>query len=158
MGADKEYGDRETILIVDDDAVNRAILEEIFSPDYAVRGASDGREGLQLLLDRPEDFCAVLLDVMMPEMDGLEVLRQLRREELLDRVPVFLITAEASDAVLKEAYGLGVMDVISKPVVPYVVKRRVESVIELFRARRQLSRTVESQQERLLERKQRRRE
>ena len=151
MGADKEYGDRETILIVDDDAVNRAILEEIFSPDYAVREASDGRAGLQLLLDRPEDFCAVLLDVMMPEMDGLEVLRQLRREELLDRVPVFLITAEASDAVLKEAYGLGVMDVISKPVVPYVVKRRVESVIELFRARRQLSRTVESQQERLLE-------
>ena len=151
MRTDRTREDRETILIVDDDGINRAILEQIFSSGYAVREAADGREGLRALLEGPEDFCAVLLDVMMPEMDGLEVLRQLRREELPDRVPVFLITADASDAVLREAYGLGVMDVISKPVVPYVVKRRVESVIELFRARRKLSRTVESQQARLLE-------
>ncbi len=145
-----ENQNRETLLIVDDDAINREILKEIFAPDYAVREAEDGRSGLREILTGPERLCAVLLDVVMPEMDGLEVLRRLRRTGLLERLPVFLITAEASDSVLKEAYGLGVMDVISKPVVPYVVRRRVQSVIELFQARRRLSLTVESQRERLL--------
>ena len=142
---------REALLIVDDDAINRAILEQIFSPRYQIREAADGREGLRELLARPEELCAVLLDVVMPELDGLEVLRRLQGTGLLERLPVFLITAEASDRVVKEAYGLGVMDVITKPVVPYVVERRVQSVIELFQARRRLSHTVESQQTRLLE-------
>ena len=142
--------ERDILLIVDDDAINRAILEQIFADDYGVLEAENGRAGLEKILEGPERLCAVLLDVVMPEMDGLEVLRRLSREGLLDRLPVFLITAEASGQVLKEAYSLGVMDVISKPVVPYVVRRRVQSVIELYQARRRLSRTVESQRERLL--------
>ena len=148
---EEESSCRESVLIVDDDAINRAILEQIFSPQYDIREAEDGRAGLEAILARPDQFCAVLLDVVMPRMDGLEVLRRLRQEKVLDQLPVFLITAEASDSVLKEAYSLGVMDVISKPVVPYVVQRRVQSVIELFQARRHLSNTVEDQQERLLE-------
>ncbi|MFQ9704070.1 MAG: response regulator [Enterocloster clostridioformis] len=61
---------------------------------------------------------------MMPAMDGLEVLQHFKQAELLDKIPVFLITAETSDSVMKEAYRLGVMDVISKPIIPYVVARR----------------------------------
>ncbi len=147
----KPYKPGETLLIIDDDAINRAILEEIFSPFYQIKEAENGRAGLEEILTGPERLCAVLLDVVMPEMDGLEVLRRLHREGALEQLPVFLITAEASDSVLKEAYGLGVMDVITKPVVPYVVLRRVQSVIELYKARRQLSQTVVSQQQRLLE-------
>ena len=146
----EQPGERDTLLIVDDDPINRAILEGIFSPHYATLEAADGRSGLQKILEGPERLCAVLLDVVMPEMDGLEVLRRLSEQRLLAQLPVFLITAEASDSVLREAYGLGVMDVNSKPVVPFVVLRRVQSVIELFQARRRLSRTVESQQARLL--------
>lgn len=142
--------ERDVLLIVDDDVINRTILEQIFVNDYVILEAENGRSGLEQILSGPDRLCAVLLDVVMPEMDGLEVLRRLNQEGLLDRLPVFLITAEASDSVLKEAYSLGVMDVISKPVVPYVVRRRVQSVIELFQARRRLSRTVESQKERLL--------
>ena len=59
---------RETLLIVDDDAINRAILEQIFSPDYHIQEAENGRDGLQAILSGPERFCAVLLDVVMPEM------------------------------------------------------------------------------------------
>ena len=140
-----------TLLIVDDDAINRAVLENIFSPYYTIREAENGAEGLRAVREERDRLCAVLLDVVMPQLDGLEVLRRLHREGELARVPVFLITAETGDRVLKEAYGLGVMDVIAKPVVPYVVLRRVQSVIELFQARRRLSRTVESQQARLLE-------
>ena len=126
----EQPGERDTLLIVDDDPINRAILEGIFSPHYATLEAADGRSGLQKILEGPERLCAVLLDVVMPEMDGLEVLRRLSEQRLLAQ--------------------LGVMDVISKPVVPFVVLRRVQSVIELFQARRRLSRTVESQQARLL--------
>ena len=139
------------VLIVDDDAINRALLSAIFSPYYDIAEAENGAEGLEEILAAPERLCAVLLDVVMPEMDGLQVLRRLKAEGILERVPVFLITSEVRTDVLKAAYALGVMDVIGKPVVPYVVLRRVQSVIELFQARRRLSRTVENQQERLLE-------
>ena len=136
----------DTILVIDDDEINRGILDNLFSAFYRVEEAENGRIGLERIQADPEGYCAVLLDVVMPEMDGLEVLRALREAELLDKIPVFLITAEASDATMKEAYRLGVMDVISKPVVPYIVLRRVNSVVELFRARKRLGNVVERQQ------------
>ena len=69
---------------------------------------------------------------MMPEMNGLEVLRELHARGLTEQVPVFMITAETGDEMRKEAYALGVMDVIGEPVVPYLVQRRVGSVVERF--------------------------
>ena len=140
----------DTILVIDDDEINRGILDNLFSAFYRVEEAENGRIGLEKIRTDPEGYCAVLLDVVMPEMDGLEVLRALQAAELLERIPVFLITAEASDATMREAYHLGVMDVISKPVVPYVVLRRVNSVVELFRARKRLGNVVERQQSELL--------
>lgn len=146
-----EVEKREELLIVDDDGINREILKQIFTDTYVVYEAENGREGLRVILERQESLCAVLLDVVMPEMDGMETLRQVDRWGLLKQLPVFLITAEASDTVLREAYALGVMDVISKPVVPYVVQRRVGSVVELFQARRRLSILVESQAEEIIQ-------
>ncbi|MGI5963602.1 MAG: HD domain-containing phosphohydrolase [Lawsonibacter sp.] len=139
-----------TMLIVDDDEINREILSLLFAEHYTVQQAENGREGLDWILSNPEKLCAVLLDVMMPEMDGLEVLRALKQHGLVEKIPVFLITAEASDGVMREAYAIGVMDVISKPVVPYVVQRRINSVVELFRARKRLGNVVEQQQSELL--------
>lgn len=141
-----------TLLIVDDDEINREILENIFASYYLIEEAENGKEGLESILRDPSRLCAVLLDVMMPEMDGLEVLHHLKAQNLLEKIPVFLITAEASDSVMKEAYQLGVMDVISKPVVPYVVLRRVQSVVELFLARKRLGDTVRLQEQELIER------
>lgn len=142
--------DSNEILIVDDDEINRGILGILFSPSYQVDEAENGRVGLEKILADPSRYCAILLDVMMPEMDGLEVLRQLKQANVVDKIPIFLITAEASDAVMREAYQIGVMDVISKPVVPYVVQRRINSVVELFRARKRLGNVVERQQSELL--------
>lgn len=87
----------------------------------------------------------------MPEMDGLEVLRRLNDLGYLERLPVFLITAEAVESTMREAYRLGVMDVISKPIIPYVVLRRVNSVVELFRARKRLGAVVQQQHSQLLD-------
>src|SRR5699024_736293 len=142
--------ERGTMLIVDDDAINCAILENIFAPYYNTDTAPDGRAGLEAVLEKQDSLCAVLLDVIMPGMDGIQVLHALAERGLLAKIPVFLITAEASGSVMKEAYALGVMDVISKPVIPYVVLRRVQSVVELFRARERLSNVVELQQADLL--------
>jgi len=140
-----------TILIVDDDAINRKVLGKIFSPYYKVEEAANGREGIDKLMSGPRYYCAVLLDVLMPEMSGIEVVRYLKARELLDKVPVFLITAEQSTDVMKDAYQLGVIDVIRKPVVSYVVLRRVQSIIELFEARKHLSAVVDHQSLTLLE-------
>lgn len=139
-----------TLLIVDDDEINREILENIFRPYYRIRQAEDGEAGLAAILEAPGELCAVLMDVVMPKMDGIRAMRRLREEGLTEKLPVFLITAEASSSVMREGYELGVMDVISKPVIPYVVLRRVQSVIELFQARRRLTGVVESQQADLL--------
>lgn len=145
--------DVHTILIVDDDEFNRAILNNLFSEIYAIREAENGRAGLEEILKNRDHICAVLLDVMMPEMSGIEVLQRLKEENLLERIPVFLITAE-TDATMKTAYELGAMDVIGKPIVPYLVLRRVNSVVELFQARRRLENRVVEQDNELLEKTQ----
>ena len=142
--------DRGLLLIVDDDAINCAILENIFAPYYGIAQAENGRVGLERVMELEDELCAILLDVMMPEMDGIQVLRCLKDRGLLEKIPVFLITAETSGEVMKEAYALGVMDVIGKPVIPYMVLRRVQSVVELFQARERLSNVVELQQADLL--------
>ncbi|MCM1188723.1 MAG: response regulator [bacterium] len=138
------------ILIVDDDAINRKILGKIFSEYYVIQEAKDGQEGVERLLDENAQFCAILLDVLMPRMSGIEVLRWMKERKLLEKIPVFLITADRSEDMMKEAYELGVMDVIQKPMVSYVVLRRVRSVIELFEARKHLRTVVESQSIELL--------
>lgn len=145
------FSEANTILIIDDDEINRGILGNLFSAYYKIQEAENGRDGLRIIQESRKNLCAILLDVMMPEMDGLEALRHLKRDGLLAEVPVFLITAEVTDAVMREAYQLGVMDVIGKPVVPYVVLRRVNSVVELFRARRSLSTQVMRQQDELIQ-------
>lgn len=145
------YTDPKTLLIIDDDMMNRAILDNIFSDFYTVEEAENGEEGLDIILSAPDKYCAIILDVMMPVMDGIEVLDHLAKMELTDKIPVFLITAEASGTVMKNAYELGVMDVIEKPVVPYIVTKRINSVVELFRARRSLSNQVVFQQAKMLE-------
>ena len=126
----------EKLLIADDSDLNRIILSNIFEADHAICEAADGRAALDIIHQYGESLCAILLDVVMPEMDGIQVLRTMKAEGLLDKIPVFLVTAQNSSDITREAYDLGVMDVITKPVVSYVVRRRVNSIIELFRARR----------------------
>ncbi len=141
---------KENILIVDDEEINRIILSNIFDAEYGIIEAQNGKEGLDAVLRYQERLSAVLLDVIMPEMDGIEMLRELQKRGLTGTIPVFLITADAADSTMREAYDLGVMDFILKPVVPYIVRRRVDSVVELFRARRRLGAEVERQRDQLL--------
>lgn len=141
----------DTILIVDDSEINRAILNNIFSGTYEIEEAENGREGMDKFLACQDRLCAVLLDIVMPVMDGVEVLHEFEKLDVFGRIPVFLITAETDNNLIKEAYKLGVMGVIGKPFSTYVVERRINSIIELYQARKRLSGVVEQQQQKLLE-------
>lgn len=134
-----------TVLIVDDSEMNRDILTAVFTGTHSIETAENGREGLEKLWANRPQICAILLDVVMPVMGGMEVLETLAEKQVVNDIPVFLITGEKDDKIVKHAYELGVMDVIPKPISPYVVLRRVNSIIELFAARKRLARVVNRQ-------------
>lgn len=143
-------GAKPCVLIVDDCDVSREMLKNIFSGHYVIDEAADGEAAIGLLSRNPERYVALFLDLVMPKKGGLEVLRSLHERGLTSKIAVFLIAADANEDVVSETFDLGVMDVLRKPIIPRVVLHRVQNVVELFLARKRLSRTVEAQQEELL--------
>ena len=147
---DGQTEEKTAILIVDDNEINRMILSETFRDQDKILEAENGKEALDLIRREPGGISAILLDIVMPEMDGLELLEILYKDGLTESIPVFLITADSSEQNTQRGYQLGAMDIIEKPIVPYFVKKRVGSVVELFHARKRLSNTVHKQHQRLL--------
>ncbi len=143
-----------TLLLIGDDESDRTILESIFSSTYAIQTAANGKEGLEQMQRHEQSLCAVLLDTMTPETDAVAILERLKTQKRTDEIPVFLIAATTDDEIIQKAYEFGVMDVISKPIVSYIVKRRINSVIELFSARKKLSCAVTSQEREILQQSQ----
>ncbi|WP_308775252.1 diguanylate cyclase domain-containing protein [uncultured Bilophila sp.] len=140
---------KRQILVVDDVELNRAILAELFQDSYEVLEAENGRQALELLEARHEDILIVLLDIIMPVMDGFEMLQNMARREWKEEIPVVLITSENSDNALLRGYELGVSDIINKPFNPNIVKRRVDNTIELYLHKRHLEALVRQQVETL---------
>ncbi len=142
---------KNCMLIVDDDMLNRELLKNIFADLCSFEEAENGKIGLEKVDRYRERLCAILLDVNMPVMDGMALLRVLHDRGVTAVVPVFLITASEEMELAAEAYQLGVMDVITKPVTPFIIYRRVISVVELFEARESLRQTVQQQEKQLQE-------
>ncbi len=142
---------KNCILIVDDDFINRELLKNIFSSQFIFEEAENGKEGLRKIKKHKDKLCAIILDVEMPEMTGIELLEKISDIGITDMIPTFLITAHDDDELVENAYRLGVMDVVSKPVGAVVVERRVKTVIELFSARERLRETVKGQEIKLSE-------
>ncbi len=140
---------KRRVLIADDVELNRALLAMTFEEDYQVLEAENGRQALEQLAACGNQVQAILLDLVMPEMYGFEVLQQLKQQGLLEKIPVFLITAEENEAALRKAYEMGAMDVINKPFMPELIRKRIGNVMELFNARGQLSSLVETQEQAL---------
>jgi diguanylate cyclase (GGDEF)-like protein/PAS domain S-box-containing protein len=132
--AQLESAGQETILIVDDGPENLAVLGEMLRPSYRVRVANSGERALQIAGAEPRPDL-ILLDVMMPGMDGYTVLRRLRESPATRDIPVVFVTA--MDAVENERFGLdlGAVDYITKPLRPTIVLARVRTQLELKRAR-----------------------
>ncbi len=143
--------EKNCILIVDDDFINRELLKNIFSLDYTFEEADNGKEGLAQIRRHKDKLCAIIFDVQMPKMTGIEVLKKISEEGITECIPTFLITAQDDDILVTEAYSLGVVDVVSKPVTPVVIQKRVKTVIELFAAREYQSAMIAGQEKKLLE-------
>lgn len=134
---------KNTILIVDDLEVNRAILGNLFKKNYDIVEVSDGDEALEYLKKEEQNVVAILLDLIMPKVSGIEVLKTMKAENIGKDIPVFVITADNSEKVMYEAYELGVKDILEKPFVPYFLKKRIESVIELYKLKEEQKKLLE---------------
>ncbi len=142
---------RDMMMIVDDDFINREVLKNMFTDMFRFEEAENGQEGLRKIEQHEHELGAILLDVDMPVMGGIELLTRLSEKDIPSRIPVFLITSNDELGVARAAYDMGVMGVINKPVIPFITVRRVQLVTELFQARDRLNIRVQDQKKQLKE-------
>ena len=133
------------ILIVDDSDMNRAILADMLEEQYEILEAENGVEAVKLLQTHGTEISLVLLDIVMPQMDGFEVLAMMNRFHWIEEIPVIMISAENSHSVVERAYELGATDYISRPFDEVIVCRRVINTIMLYSKQKQLVSMVADQ-------------
>jgi len=121
--------ERPTVLVVDDTPTNLSLLANLLKEQYRIRVASDGAKALELAFAAPPDL--VLLDIMMPEMDGYEVCRRLKANDATQHVPVIFLSAKAEIADEELGFRVGAVDFIHKPFSPPIVAARVKTHLEI---------------------------
>jgi CheY-like chemotaxis protein len=131
-----ETPDPSTILVVDDAPESLDLLKQVLSPDYKVRVAISGEAALKVARQTPPDI--ILLDVMMPGIDGYEVCRRLKAEDTFKHVPVIFITAKDEVEDEEKGFSVGAVDYITKPISPPLVKARIATHLALHHQRREL--------------------
>lgn len=132
---------KQTILVVDDTLVNIDLIKAALSETYLVQAAVSGEMALAIVEEQKPDI--VLLDIMMPEMDGYEVCRRLKANEKTRDVPVIFLTAKSDIADETKGLGLGAVDYITKPISVPIVQARVRTHLALYDQTRELERMVE---------------
>lgn len=133
------------LLVVDDSEMNREILKEILGKEYRILEACDGEEALKMLEQYGPEISLVLLDIIMPKMDGFEVLAYMNRDKWIEDIPVIMISSEGSESYIRRAYELGASDYISRPFDAKVVYQRVINMIKLYAKQRRLIHLVTDQ-------------
>lgn len=123
---------QETILIVDDVEMNRALLKLALGKECRVLEASDGHEALEIIKSYRGEITAVLLDIVMPVMDGVQMMTEARSLGLLEQTPVIAITADNSSVKKHRLKELGICEFIHKPFDASVVNNRIHNMIELY--------------------------
>lgn len=138
MPDDEETKNKPRIMIVDDSEFNREILSEILQEDYEIVEAESGREALHKLGEYGLGISLVLLDIIMPEMDGFEVLKHMTEEYWISDIPVIMISSEDSENYIRRAYEMGVTDYINRPFDANIVYQRVSNTVKLYAKQRRL--------------------
>lgn len=126
------------ILIVDASEFNRAILKEILEETYEIIEADGGKEALHKIDEYGMKISLVLLDIIMPEKDGFEVLKYMEEERLISDIPVIIISSEDSANYIRRAYEMGVSDYINRPFDANIVYQRVSNTVKLYAKQRRL--------------------
>ncbi len=133
-----EVKDKKQILIVDDSEMNRAILADILEDEFEIIEAEDGQAAIMILQKKHIEISLMLLDIVMPEMDGFEVLEIMNQNNWVEEVPVVMISAESSPSAIEKAYELGATDFISRPFDSSIVYRRVNNTLMLYEKQNKL--------------------
>ncbi len=133
------------ILIVDDSELNRSILSDILGEEFEIVEAKDGLEAINYLEQHTTEISVVLLDMVMPVMDGMTALEIMKRKNWVDDIPVIVISADQQAENVEKAYRLGATDFIFRPFDSYIVYRRVVNTIMLYSKQRRLEELVTNQ-------------
>lgn len=136
---------RGKLLIVDDEAVNRTLLESYLKDEYEIIQAVNGQDAINKIQQYGLELTMILLDIIMPEVDGFEVLKFLNDYGYITEIPVILITSDNTTGREEHAFDMGVSDFISKPFNPSVVVKRVRNIVDLYERTKQLRQIVEEQ-------------
>ena len=145
VAAGRHNASRYRILIVDDSEMNRMILSEMLKGEFEILEAENGSVCLDMLSRYEMKISLILLDIVMPGMDGFGVLEYMNRNNLIKDIPVIMISGEDSGEVIKRAYEMGVSDYIKRPFDMEVVHRRVLNTIKLYAKQRRLVAMVMNQ-------------
>lgn len=133
------------ILIVDDSELNREILTDILESQYDIIEAENGKMAVEILEKRLSEIVIVMLDLVMPEMDGIQVLTMMNEKGWINDVPVVMISSESSPSAMDKAYDLGITDYITRPFDTKTVQRRVMNTIALYSKQKKLVKIVAQQ-------------
>mgnify|MGYP000450331621 FL=1 len=134
----REQTRKQRILIADDSEMNRSILADMLGDEYEILEAENGLEAVSAIQKYRTEIDLVLLDIVMPEMDGFEVLTVMNRNNAIEDIPVIMISAETAPAHIERAYNLGVTDFITRPFNALVVHRRVVNTTLLYAKQKKL--------------------
>lgn len=136
---------KNKVLIVDDALINRDILKEILKDTYDILEAEDGKTALEILDAENNEISAILLDLLMPVMDGFQVLEELNARKVIEKIPVLVISGENSTQNEQRCFELGIADFIGKPFNVHLVRKRVQNAAEHYAYRNELEAKVEEQ-------------
>ena len=141
----REHTRKQRILIADDSEMNRSILADMLGEEYEILEAENGLEAVSTIQKHHMEIDLLLLDIVMPEMDGFEVLTVMNRNNWIEDIPVIMISAETAPAHIERAYNLGVTDFITRPFNALLVHRRVVNTTLLYAKQKKLVSMVADQ-------------
>ena len=133
-----QHMQKQKILIVDDSEMNRSILADMLGEEYEILEAEDGVQAIAALQKHGMDLSLVLLDIVMPEMDGFGVLSVMNKRHWIEEIPVIIISSETRSSHMERAFEMGVTDFISRPFDALIVHRRVVNTILLYAKQKKL--------------------
>ena len=142
---EKMFKLKQTILIADDSEMNRSLLADMLGNEFEILEAENGVQAVAYMQNEGSRIDLVLLDIVMPKMDGFEVLAVMNRNDWIKDTPVIMISSETAPSCIKRAYELGVTDFINRPFDVWIVRRRVMNTLMLVSKQKKLVHMVTDQ-------------
>ena len=133
------------ILIVDDAVTNRVLLKKYLEDDYEIMEAADGQQAIEIIQKQQLNISLILLDLVMPEKSGFDVLDFMEEYGYMTEIPVIIITVEKNYESEMKAFEYGVSDFVAKPFYPQIVRKRVKNILDLYETQRNLRQLLDEQ-------------